>query len=226
VWDVANIGESSIAMGNNTMAKGIFSTAMGDYTWAEGDGSTTLGGFVRATSNAKGSFIYGDRSVDVFGVLTVDQPNQFVVRATNGVFFYTKKDLASGVELKPGGNSWGSVSDRNRKEFFRPVDGDDFLRRVAVLPLTSWSYKGTDPGRRYIGPMAQDFHALFGLGDDTTITTHDMDGVTLVAVQALGTRTESLRQENVALRNELAATKRAYAAILRRVERLEAAHKP
>ena len=44
----------------------------------------------------------------------------------------------------------------------------------------------TRPNRRYIGPMAQDFHAAFGLGrDDKTISTLDTDGVTLSAIKGL-----------------------------------------
>jgi hypothetical protein len=52
--------------------------------------------------------------------------------------------------------------------------------------VTSWHYKH-DLKRRYIGPMAQDFHAAFGLGgdDDKTITTLDTDGVTLAAIKGL-----------------------------------------
>jgi len=56
---------------------------------------------------------------------------------------------------------------------------------VAALPVTSWNYKH-DPDRRYIGPMAQDFHAGFGLGhDDKHLTTLDLDGVTLSALKGL-----------------------------------------
>jgi hypothetical protein len=39
---------------------------------------------------------------------------------------------------------------------------------------------------RHLGPMAQDFHAAFGLGDsDRTINMVDANGVLIVAVQAL-----------------------------------------
>jgi hypothetical protein len=42
----------------------------------------------------------------------------------------------------------------------------DILDRVSRLPITSWHFK-TDPRKRHVGPMAQDFHAAFGLdGDD------------------------------------------------------------
>jgi hypothetical protein len=51
--------------------------------------------------------------------------------------------------------------------------------------------------RRYIGPMAQDFHAAFGLGyDDKHISTLDTDGVTLSAIKGL---VEEIRDQDHAL---------------------------
>ena len=47
-------------------------------------------------------------------------------------------------------------------------------------------YKSQDPSIRHVGPMAQDFHAAFRLGeDDKHISTVDADGIALVAIQAL-----------------------------------------
>ncbi|MCO5053418.1 MAG: tail fiber domain-containing protein [Verrucomicrobiae bacterium] len=97
-------------------------------------------------------------------------------------------------------------SDRNLKENFRAVDAQAVLAKVAVLPLTRWNYK-TSPGEEHVGPMAQDFHAAFGLGtDDKHIATVDADGVALAAIQGLNQKLEETRAENVELRqtvNEL-----------------------
>jgi hypothetical protein len=39
---------------------------------------------------------------------------------------------------------------------------------------------------RHVGPMAQDFHAAFGLGDsDKSIGMQDIEGVALAAIQGL-----------------------------------------
>jgi hypothetical protein len=44
-----------------------------------------------------------------------------------------------------------------------------------------------------MGPMAQDFYQAFGLGQsDTTITTTDIDGVNMVALKALATKSREL----------------------------------
>ena len=46
---------------------------------------------------------------------------------------------------------------------------------------------------RHLGPTAEDFRAAFGLGDsDAAIATVDIDGVNLLAVQALERRTAEL----------------------------------
>jgi len=64
-------------------------------------------------------------------------------------------------------------------------DPRDILARVAALPVTQWSYRN-EPGVRRIGPVAQDFHAAFGLGNsDKTIATGDESGVALAAIQGL-----------------------------------------
>ena len=43
-----------------------------------------------------------------------------------------------------------------------------------------------EPGVRRLGPVAQDFHAAFGLGsDDKSISTVDASGVALAAIQGL-----------------------------------------
>jgi hypothetical protein len=82
-----------------------------------------------------------------------------------------------------------STSDRNAKENFAPVDSADVLAKVAALPISRWSYKDDEQKSAHIGPMAQDFHAAFHLGeDDKHIATVDADGIALAAIQALHTQ--------------------------------------
>jgi hypothetical protein len=204
-WDDGNVGIYSTAMGYNTTASGFYSTAMGYSTIASGDYSTAMGSYASTAGHA-GSFVYGDVSTSVLVSPTVN--NQFVVRAAGGTVFYSNSAMNLGVQLVANGTSWASVSDRNRKEDFRDISGEEILDKLAMLPVTSWRYKNDDSCNRYIGPMAQDFHALFGLGTDTTIATLDMEGVTLAAVKAL-------QDENATLRDQLEK-------LMRRVEQLEA----
>jgi uncharacterized coiled-coil protein SlyX len=98
-------------------------------------------------------------------------------------------------------------SDKNLKTAVREIDAKDLLQRVSDLPITSWTYK-RDPLKRHVGPMAQDFHAAFGLnGDDEThISEVDIAGVSLAAIKALNselTAEKAAQAEQIA---ELRAT--------------------
>jgi hypothetical protein len=74
----------------------------------------------------------------------------------------------------------------------RAVSGPDVLAKLAVLPISAWSYEW-EPDVPHLGPMAQDFAAAFGLGDDETKINHiDANGVTMVAIQALYRRVVEL----------------------------------
>lgn len=96
----------------------------------------------------------------------------------------------AGVSLAAGDGSWTMLSDRNLKENFVGVDGEDVLSRLRGLPVTTWNYKAQDRSVRHMGPVAQDFRAAFGLGDtDRGITTVDVGGVALAGVKALDART-------------------------------------
>lgn len=78
------------------------------------------------------------------------------------------------------------TSDRNAKEEFKAVNGREVLAKVAAMPISEWQFKGEGQGSRHVGPMAQDFHAAFGVGqDDRHIATVDADGVALAAIQGL-----------------------------------------
>jgi hypothetical protein len=106
---------------------------------------------------------------------------------------------------------FGSLSDRNAKERFEPVNPRAVLDEVTSLPLSRWSYK-TDPETRHLGPMAQDFFAAFELGtDDKHIGLGDEGGVALAAIQGLN---EKVQSQNAELRAENAGLKQ-------RLERLE-----
>jgi hydrogenase-1 operon protein HyaE len=75
-------------------------------------------------------------------------------------------------------------------------DWSVYLEKVAALPIQSWRYNSETEGVRHLGPVAQDFHAAFGLGEnDTSITTVDEGGVALAAIQGLNEKVESGKQK-------------------------------
>jgi trimeric autotransporter adhesin len=133
------------------------------------------------------------------------------VQAGGGVELFSSSDLSTWCDLPQGGNSWSCSSDRNLKENFQPVDGQEVLASLAEMPITTWNMKGQDDSIRHMGPVAQDFSAAFGLGEsETAIGTADADGVALAAIQALyersqeqAARIEALEEENANLQQQL-----------------------
>ena len=88
--------------------------------------------------------------------------------------------------------SFVSTSDRNVKTNFVPLDSKEVLDKVVALPVTTWAYR-SDAATRHMGPVAQDFHAAFGLGDDDRAINHlDESGVALAAIQGLNAKVEAL----------------------------------
>ena len=84
------------------------------------------------------------------------------------------------------------------------------------MPVSTWRFKTEDQGVRHAGPMAQDFYAAFGLGEDErTINAADISGVALAAIQGL-------QQELTSVRAELAGKDAQLAAQAERIETLEA----
>lgn len=163
----------------------------------------------RAKANHTGAFVWGD-SADADIAST--NANSVTMRASGGYRLFSNPNATAGVFLAPGGGSWTTMSDRNAKEDFQPVNSMEVLNKVAALPVTTWKYKSQDASIRHIGPTAQDFHAAFGLGEtDTGITAIDADGVALAAIQGLNQKlTEELKRldaENAELRRELAELK-------------------
>lgn len=112
------------------------------------------------------------------------------------------------VTVIEGQVPYSFTSDRNQKENFRPVDGEQVLRKIGGLSLTSWKYIGHDAQQfRHYGPVAQEFFAAFGhdgvgtIGTDKTINSGDMEGILMIAVQALS-------KENAELKARLEALER------------------
>lgn len=100
-------------------------------------------------------------------------------------------------------------SDRNLKENITPVTAEKVLQRLASLPITSWNYISEGPSVKHLGPMAQDFHAAFGLGSsDRSIALVDANGVVMLSIQALYQGLAEVRESNRALRRENSALRK------------------
>jgi hypothetical protein len=174
-------GFSNAAGGSYAVVPGgTLNQAGGDYSFAAGRRA-------KVTAEHPGAFLYADSNDADFSSTAADE---FAVRATGGVRLVTAVDetgnAVSGVTLAPGSGSWSSLSDRAAKMNVVPLDEAQVLALLAEVPVSTWSYAGQDPLVRHAGPMAQDFYAAFGLGEDEKhISSVDADGVALAAIQGL-----------------------------------------
>ncbi len=225
VANTASGYESVVPGGRSNHATGAFSFAAGRNARTNVSGPSSVshfGAFVWADTpddgSAAGSQGTAFRSTD---------NNQFAVRARGGIYFKTDNtsiaasatDATAGCALLPGGSaSWSCSSDRNLKDGIKAISPKDVLSKVVNLPLSTWQFKGTN--RRHLSPMAQDFWAAFGFGeDDRHITASDVSGVALAAVQgvnqkmndelaSLKAKNAQLQRSNESMMRELAAIKK------------------
>jgi trimeric autotransporter adhesin len=180
--NTASTGSSTVSGGTNNTASGLYSAVPGgEYNEATGSYSFAAGR--RAKANHSGVFVWADSENSDFASLT---SNCFIVRATNGVRFFTDAALSAGVALGAGGGSWSTVSDSTLKRNLREVDYRAVLGTLSRVPIKRWSYLSQTPDIEHVGPTAQDFHAAFGLGEtNTRISTIDPSGIALAAVKGL-----------------------------------------
>jgi len=233
----ASGGSATIGGGyQNTASADIAVVGGGYFNTASADGATVPGGennvaggdfsFAagrRAKANHHGSFVWADSTDADFASQRYDQ---FRVRANGGARFDVNNDewveiyddgthlieTSTGAYLTLGG-AWTDSSDRDLKENLAPVDGQEVLARLTDLPITTWNYEAEGPSIRHMGPVAQDFYATFGLGqDERHLAPLDTSGVALAAIQALYEHSQALEAENVALREQVAALREGNAA--------------
>ncbi len=132
---------------------------------------------------------------------------------TTNFVIYSAKIGANMIYLDHTGltvnGSFVSSSDRNAKAGFEPVDTKSVLERVAALPITRWHFTN-DAATPHLGPMAQDFHAAFGLNgaDDKHIATVDEEGVALAAIQGLNQKLNEKNAEIQELKQSVADLKK------------------
>ena len=212
-YNTTALGLASFAMGYQSTALGSYSTALGYTANADGTGAVAIGyrttadadysvaiGQRASTNGHAGAMVFSDGSTTDSTQASAN--NQFTVRAAGGYRLFSNATMTTGMQMSAGGSSWVVISDRNRKQDFLAVNGEDILSRVRTLPVSTWRYRDeVDRSTLHIGPMAQDWHRAFGFTtDDHTINMSDFDGVNLAAIQALEARTARLQAENDALR--------------------------
>ena len=158
-------GEDNTASGSfSTVPGGAENTAAGDYSFAAGRG---------ASADQDGAFVFGDSSDTAVTSDGADEARfQMQIVAEQGVDDQSARAAKTNVE---------------------PADAGTILDGVRSLAVSTWEYSdgdGNGTGRRHVGPMAEDFHDAFEVGDGKTINSIDRGGVAFAAIQALSEKLE------------------------------------
>ncbi|MBV9387445.1 MAG: tail fiber domain-containing protein [Chroococcidiopsidaceae cyanobacterium CP_BM_ER_R8_30] len=172
-FEVTNTGDGIGILGSSSHSFGVYGASTDGYG-VYGTSTNTVGVYGYSPNNF-GLAGISNNSVGVYGY-----------SATGASAWFRGGSGGNGSCYYNGGSNWTCSSDRNLKENFIPVDVKNILQQVNQLPITRWNMKGGKITAKHIGPMAQDFHALFAVGeDDKLINTGDVQGVTLAAIQGL-----------------------------------------
>lgn len=161
------------------------------------------------------------------GVVADLSPGQ-AVTSLNGLTDAVNLQGGAGIVLGTNGNTLtinaqpGIVSDRNLKADFSSIAPDDILQRLAQLPISSWRYVSENKDVRHVGPMAQDFKAAFGLGnDEKLINFADAEGVALAAIKGLNQKLQFQASDLKTKEEEIRELKRLNLTLEKRLEILE-----
>ncbi len=206
---VGGVGDASVAIYGTGASYGLY--GVGNNTGVRGDTNSNGSGVYGYNPNVQGTGVYGSgglmgvygtgTSYGVYGDTTTGHGVYgYSSGGGNGVYGYSP--YGSGNDFRGGGGeygragAWYNASDRNKKENFIPIDNKTILDKIVQLPITQWNYIGDENKVKHIGPVAQDFYAIFGVGDDEkTISTIDPAGISLAGIKALDAKVKDQQQQ-------------------------------
>ena len=180
----------------------------------EKNGTTAVREIFKLVNNGGPFFIFADSNLG--------QSWSFAMGAVGDFILSHQQQAGVEARLQPDGDliiagSLTQNSSRTLKEGIEPVEPAAVLTRVLELPIAEWTYTADKQQARHLGPMAEDFHAAFGLGSGNKgLAPGDTGGVALAAIQGL----HQLLEEKEA---EIGAQRAAIAALEARLASLEAA---
>jgi Chaperone of endosialidase len=210
-------GGSNISSGiNSVICGGTDHNASGQNSFIGGGTNITISGLNSASFGTlvncihEDAFVFGDGGTQTQSVGN----NSFTVGARDGVKFFTNNGIrnsvtsTSGPYLIAGDTTWRTTSNKDKKENFQDIDGNEVLNKISNMSAQSWNYKGDDPKKqRHYGPYSQEIFEAFGndgigtIGDDISICLSDMDGILWTAVKALTLKVKTLEEEVNTLKN-------------------------
>ena len=176
-----NRGSHNTAIGRNALVSnntGNNNTALGNSANVSSGNLTNASAIgYNATVELNHSMKFGNSDVTTWGFGSTPGLLQALKVGSNGF-------NGNGAFLSTGG-VWVNGSSMSFKENFQILDGSEILKKISVLNIRRWRYKGAE--REYhIGPIAEEFYRLFNVGiDEKYLSTIDPSGVALIGIQQL-----------------------------------------
>jgi hypothetical protein len=207
---VVGLSEST----SGTGVRGVATATTGDTYGVFGEAASGSGYAVWGKNTDTGSFGYLGQDWAVAGrhgngnsVGALGTPDAGV--RGQGSFGALAGDFLGDVRIDGNLDVTGTLnppSSRTLKRDIVAVDPRQVLSDLARVPMATWRYVDDDADAVHLGPMAEDFHATFGLGaDPARISTIDADGVALAAIQGLALALEERDARITTLEQRLAA---------------------
>lgn len=117
------------------------------------------------------------------------------------------------------------TSSRTKKTDFETVDADSMLDKISRLEISEWRYKDDESATRHVGPMAEEFKEVFGMGDGKTINVVDSAGIAFAAIQGLHAQLDAKDRRIAELEAEIESRDEALRAELDQIRKLVGAEK-
>jgi len=196
--------ENGVTIGSNANS-GTHTLVMGANTSASGE--NCFAGGREAQANHDHCFVWSDNPFGPSMVtLQTSNENQFLVRSTGTIAFYTNMNLTHGVSLGPGDYAWNSIVPPLTSRNSRDIDGADILDKIEQLPLKRFSADGeTD----HISPSPEDFNRLFDTGTtENQISMQDQSGIALAGIKEMINIINDLKDKNAELERRITELER------------------
>jgi len=194
---------SSVGVRGDAGGRGVMGTSTAQTFGSSSSGQIPSGGIYGSTSNNDGNAGY------FAGRVVIENRSGVPTSGTDPFIVWCLNNGAAGINnnAQMFANAFNLTSDKNKKENFTKIDSEQILGKVLDLDVSIWNYKGNPASMKQMGPMAQDFHAAFGLnGDnDTQINTGDAVGVLFAAVQGTNAKLSKQLAERDLRINDLEA---------------------
>lgn len=185
--NLASLSQATVGGGIENVVNGFRATVGGGQeNEASGHWATVPGGWDNDAS--------GDYSVAAGREAKAEHDGAFVFGDSTETPLSSEEEDTAYFQMPIEADDFVNNSSAAMKENIEPFSPETALNGIAELSISTWEF--THREGEHIGPMAEDFHEQFGVGDDKTISNIDATGIAFAAIQGLVAELET-RDERI-----------------------------